>query len=25
VPQDHLVHFIMEAVGLIDLREAKIN
>ena len=25
VPEDHLVHFIMEAVGLIDLREAKIN
>jgi transposase len=25
VPQDHLVHFIMEAVGLLDLRDAKIN
>ncbi len=25
VPEDHFVHFIMEAVGLIDLREAKIN
>ena len=25
VPEDHLVHFIMEAVGVIDLREAKIN
>ena len=25
VPQDHLVHFIREAVGLIDLREAKVN
>lgn len=25
VPEDHLVHFIMEAVGLINLREAKIN
>ena len=25
VPEGHLVHFIMEAVGLVDLREAKIN
>jgi hypothetical protein len=25
VPEDELVHFIMDAFGLIDLREAKIN
>ena len=25
VPEDHLVHFIMDAVGLIDLRQAKVN
>lgn len=25
VPEDHLVHFIMDAIGLIDLRAAKIN
>ena len=25
VPKDHLVHFIMDAVGLIDLRDAKVN
>ena len=25
VPEDHLVHFIMEAVGLLDVSAARIN
>ena len=25
VPADHLVHFVMDAVGLLDLREARVN
>ena len=25
VPENHLVHFIMDAVGLLDLREARVN
>jgi len=25
VPGDHLVHFIMDAVGLLDLRAARVN
>jgi len=25
VPEDHLVHFIMDAVGLLDLRAARVN
>ena len=25
VPEDHLVHFIMEAVGMLDLRAARVN
>ena len=25
VPENHLVHFIMDAVGLLDLRAARVN
>ena len=25
VPEDHLVHFIMDAVGLLDLSAARVN